>query len=83
MDATERLRERAVRLLAMAMQVRDLYPGYADKLVAEAIELEERAKAMEGGWRAKRSSNPESSPGMQFGALPSVMLTAEGRLSGW
>jgi hypothetical protein len=67
MDAN-RLREHAVHLLGMALQVRDLYPGYADKLVAEAIELEERAKAVERGSRCQKSSNRESSPGMRFGA---------------
>jgi hypothetical protein len=34
----ERLRERAERLLAMPMQVRDLDPDYSDKLVAEAVD---------------------------------------------
>jgi hypothetical protein len=48
MDA-ERLREQAVRLLALAMQVRDLNPDYADKLVAEAIELQDQATAIEEG----------------------------------
>ncbi len=46
MDA-KRLREHAVHLLGMAMQVRDLNPEYADKLVAESMELEDRATIIE------------------------------------
>ena len=41
------LREHAVHLLGMAMQVRDLDAEYADKLVAEALELEDEATAIE------------------------------------
>jgi hypothetical protein len=41
------LREHAVHLLGMAMQVRELDPEYVDKLVAEAIELEDQATAIE------------------------------------
>ena len=44
---TKGLRDHAVHLLGMAMQVRDLDPEYGDKLVAEAIELEDQAKAIE------------------------------------
>ena len=47
MDDAGRLQERAVRLLALSMQVRDLSPDYADKLVAEAIELQDQAAAIE------------------------------------
>ena len=46
MDA-KRLREHAVHLLGMAMQVRDLNSEYADKLVAEALELEDQATVIE------------------------------------
>jgi hypothetical protein len=58
MDA-KRLREHAVHLLGMAVQVRDFDPDYADKLVAEAIELEERAKTAEEGSRCPKSPNRE------------------------
>jgi hypothetical protein len=45
-DDPQGLRARAVRLFAMAIHVRDNQPGYADKLVAEAMELQDRATAM-------------------------------------
>ena len=47
MDDPERLRAQAVRLLALALEAHDTDPGYADELVAEAIELEERAATIE------------------------------------
>ena len=58
-DDPERLRARAVRLFGMAIQVRDIEPGYAEKLIAEAIELQERATAMENA--AHASGPPDGS----------------------
>jgi hypothetical protein len=46
-DDPQGLRARAVRLFAMALHVRQTQPMYADKLVAEAIELQDRATAIE------------------------------------
>jgi hypothetical protein len=59
MDANP-LREHAVHLLCMAMQTRDLDPDYAYKLVAEAIELQDKAaKIGEEGSPCQKSSNRE------------------------
>jgi hypothetical protein len=41
------LRAQVVRLYALALQVRDRDPGHADQLVADAIELQDRAMAIE------------------------------------
>jgi hypothetical protein len=47
MDTAKYMRERAVRLLAMALDAREIDPDYADKLVAEAVELQDQATAIE------------------------------------
>ena len=44
MDDPEHFRARAVRLYAVAIQTRDTNPEYADRLIAEAIELQDRAE---------------------------------------
>jgi hypothetical protein len=46
-DDPQRLRAAAVRLFAMAIDARELHPGYADKLVVEAMALQDRATAIE------------------------------------
>ena len=46
-DDPQRLRAHAARLFAMANDAREINPEYADKLVAEAIELQDRATAVE------------------------------------
>jgi hypothetical protein len=46
-DDPQRLRAAAVRLFAMAIDARELHPGYADKLVAEAMALQDQATAIE------------------------------------
>jgi hypothetical protein len=46
-DDPQRLRAHAVRLFAMAIDAREINPEYADKLVAEAMELQDRATAIE------------------------------------
>ena len=48
------LRARAVRLFAMALHIRETQPMYADKLVAEAVELQDRATAMEDAANLKK-----------------------------
>ena len=58
-DDPERLRARAVQLFAMTLL--DVEQEYADKLVAEAVELQERAAAIEEASRAPAS--PEG-PGL-------------------
>jgi len=40
-----------VRLLALALEAHNTDPDYADKLVAEAIELEDRAATIENAAR--------------------------------
>ena len=47
MDTAKYMRERAVRLLAMALEAREIDQDYADKLVAEAVELQDQATAIE------------------------------------
>ena len=46
-DDPQALRARAVRLFARALHIRDSKPMYADKLITEAIELQDRATALE------------------------------------
>lgn len=46
-DDPKLLRAHAVRLYALALRIRDSAPGYADRLVEEACELEDRASAIE------------------------------------
>ena len=46
-DDPQRLRAHATRLLAMAIDAREINAGYADKLVADAMGLRDRATAIE------------------------------------
>jgi hypothetical protein len=46
-DDPHRLRAHAVRLFAMAIDARKINPEYADKLVVEAMGLQDRATAIE------------------------------------
>jgi hypothetical protein len=52
------LRTRAVQLFAMAIHVREDQPGYADKLVAEAVELQDRTTAIEEPANIRSPSEP-------------------------
>ena len=54
MDDPERLRAQAVWLLALALEAHDTDPDYADTLVAEAIELEDRATKIENAAKANQ-----------------------------
>jgi hypothetical protein len=56
-DNPQLLRAQAVRLFAMAIHIREIQPMYADKLIAEAIELEDRATAIDDA--AIRKKNAE------------------------
>jgi hypothetical protein len=58
-DDPQGLRARAVRLFAMAIHIREDQPAYAEKLVAEAIELQDRATAIED---AAHTRPPSESP---------------------
>jgi len=57
-DDPQGLRARAVRLFAMAIHVHEDQPGYADKLVAEAIELQDQATAVEEAANIRPKSEP-------------------------
>jgi hypothetical protein len=51
----QRLRAHATRLLAMAVDAREINAGYADKLVAEAMELRDRATAIEAATNPRKN----------------------------
>jgi hypothetical protein len=57
----EHLRARLVRLYALALQVRDTDPEFADMVIAEAIALQDRAAAEEAfeGPPTARSRSPQ------------------------
>ena len=64
-DSPEHLRAQAVRLFAMAIDAREINPDYADKLVAEAIELQERATAIEEAAMVPPPSDAPQAPAQQ------------------
>jgi hypothetical protein len=47
MDNPERMRAKATHLYALAIELREACPKYADKLATEGIELLERATALD------------------------------------
>jgi hypothetical protein len=65
MREPETLRAQAERLFAMALQVRDTDPAHTEKLIGEAIDLQEKATAMEKSAKVppapsrRRNSNSE------------------------
>jgi hypothetical protein len=47
MDNPERLRAKATHLYALAIELREACPKYADKLTSEGIELPDQATAID------------------------------------
>jgi hypothetical protein len=69
-DDPQRLRARVVRLFAMALAAREINAEYADKLVAEAMELQDRASAIEEGTYLRSPSEAPTRPAQLQEQIP-------------
>lgn len=65
MDDPERLRTQAVQLYALAIQIRDSEPAYANMLIERAEELQAQATAIEEATKLPPATDAAQPPAQQ------------------